>query len=121
MSTSLSDSTGWDMLVPWELSPVCTQLHLWGSDKPEVRTIWVYGNRVSGCYMPESDLDIAVEFDPAQGSDIAERLLKALESEIQPTVPFKLDIRRCTRTDPDTCSAVSTSGITVYRGAITLA
>lgn len=55
----------------FDLSAACDLLAEWARATPLVKRAWVFGSRARSEHRPDSDLDIALELDPAEfiGSD----------------------------------------------------
>ena len=65
MSASTNNSTGSSIELPSELEPVAVVLREWASTRHFILRIYVYGSRLKQTHRPDSDLDVAMEFEPA--------------------------------------------------------
>jgi len=45
---------------------IIKNLRLWASEIPHMRRVFIFGSRVKGNYRPDSDLDIAIDFDKSE-------------------------------------------------------
>ena len=50
-----------------EREEIIHTLHSWANQHPEVRRVHIYGSRARGDHRLDSDIDVAIEIDPAQG------------------------------------------------------
>lgn len=74
----------------------------WARGKPLVKRLYIFGSRARGDHRTDSDIDIAVELDPAvfQGSDESGGLAtwmfetKAWKAEIEKLLPFPVQLER---------------------------
>ena len=74
----------------------------WAACKPLIRRAFIFGSRVRGDNRQDSDIDIAVELDPAEfrGADESGGLAtwmfetKGWKDELQQLIPYKVQLER---------------------------
>ena len=81
--------------MPYGLSEDWLQhLKLWAAQKSEIREVWIFGSRATGCYRTDSDIDIALKLngdtDEKDGIFICEA--ERWSKEIQKFTPVKVDL-----------------------------
>ena len=84
------------------LPQIATLLATWARGKLLVKRVYLFGSRVRGDHGPNSDIDIAVELDPAvfQGVDESGGLVtwmcetKGWKEELQKLIPLKIQLER---------------------------
>lgn len=68
----------------------------WVGRQPLIRRVFIYGSRVRGTQRPDSDLDVALEFDRGtyDGNCLATWICKAKSwrAELQPKLPWTLHL-----------------------------
>ena len=78
------------------LEETVASLERWARARPFVRRLLVYGSRVRGTHSTDSDLDVAIEFDPVGlDSDCLTTWIcdaKKWRKEIQPFIPWPLHL-----------------------------
>lgn len=109
------------MTLSEDLRPAVEILRTWGSSKPFVRRLWLYGSRVKGTARPDSDLDVAVEIDSI-GSDQSMYTSFHYEaatwsSEIQPHISYPLHLKWYDRSNQPVWEGVNSAGHLVYERA----
>lgn len=80
-----------------ETAQIAAALASWARQKPLVHRVFIFGSRARGDHRPDSDLDIAIELDPAEfnGSDDSGGLATWMfatvgwKEELQNLVSFK--------------------------------
>ena len=85
-----------------EVSEVARVISTWARGKPLVKRVYVFGSRVRGNHRPDSDIDIAVELDPAayRGVDESGGLAtwmfetEGWKEELEKLVPLKIQLER---------------------------
>jgi predicted nucleotidyltransferase len=105
-----------------ELVRVKRPLRSWGEAKTFVRRLWIYGSRAKDLHRPESDLDVAIEFDPNDGEDCLTTWTfegDAWQRELQGSLPWRLQLEWY---DPDGSTprierGIRDGGILVYQRA----
>ena len=84
------------------LTPIAESVVTWAIGKPLVRRIWFFGSRVRGDHRVDSDLDIAIELDPAEftGVDESQGLATWMfeadgwREQLQAVVPFPVQVEQ---------------------------
>jgi predicted nucleotidyltransferase len=105
-----------------ELEGIKQTLRSWGEARSFVRRLWIYGSRARALHRPDSDLDVAIEFDPNEGENCLTTWTfqgDAWEKELQQSLPLRLQLEWY---DPDGStprieSGIRDGGILVYRRA----
>jgi len=68
----------------------------WVKNKPFIRKVYIYGSRAREDFREDSDLDIALEFDPVDGDENCLTTwcgeAEIWHEELQPHFPFKLQL-----------------------------
>lgn len=92
----------------------------WASERPPISRAWIFGSRAKGSARHDSDLDVAVEVEPAHGLTARETYEHDLrwlewEDDLAQEVDLKLHLvlRDGDRT-PTTDSGVREGGILVF-------
>lgn len=88
-----------------ELSQIARLVSWWARGKPLVKRVYLFGSRVRGDHGPDSDVDIAVELDPAvfRGVDESGGLAtwmfetKEWKEELEKLIPLKVNSSAITR------------------------
>jgi uncharacterized protein len=109
------------MTVTDELRPAAQALRSWGSSKPFVRRLWIYGSRAKGTAREDSDLDVAVEIEPV-GNDEESYTSFVSEAngwrtELQPMLTYKLHLKWYDRVNKPVWDGVNSAGILVFERA----
>lgn len=84
------------------LPHVASLVSTWARAKPLVKRVYLFGSRVRGDHGADSDLDIAVELDPAvfQGADESGGLAtwmfesKGWKGELETLIPLNVQLER---------------------------
>ena len=105
-----------------ELEQAKQVLQSWAATKPFVRRLWIYGSRAKGLQRPESDLDVAIEFDPNDGENCLTTWTfegDSWQKELQQSLPWRLQLEWY---DPGGSTAriengIRDGGILVYQRA----
>lgn len=77
---------------------LAAKIAIWGATKPLIKRIHVFGSRIRGDHKPESDIDIAIELDPAEcrpGESwytIWTFKTKGWMDELQDLMPYEVDL-----------------------------
>jgi uncharacterized protein len=85
-----------------ELSQIARLVSWWARGKPLVKRVYLFGSRIRGDHGPDSDVDIAVELDPAvfRGADGSGGLAtwmfetKEWKEELEKLIPLKVQLER---------------------------
>ena len=85
-----------------DLDALCRTIADWASGKKLIKRVYVFGSRARSDYRPDSDLDIAVELDPAEfpGSDESGGLATWMfetgdwQAEVQTLVGYVVDLEQ---------------------------
>jgi predicted nucleotidyltransferase len=88
-----------------ELPQIANVVSTWARTKPLVKRVYLFGSRVRGDHGPGSDIDIAVELDPAvfQGADESGGLAtwmfetKGWKEELARLIPLRIQLERSIR------------------------
>ena len=94
-----------------ELESAKQALRSWAEAKSRIRQLWIYGSRAMGVHRADSDLDVAVDFDPNEGEDRLSTWIfegDAWQRELQQLLPWQLQLEWC---DPDGSTPVAENGI----------
>ena len=92
-------------------SRVTNSIAQWAAERPEVRRVWLFGNRVKITHNPES-IDIAVELEPVGDSE--ETLTRWIayadlwKSQLQNRVDSRVDLQWF---DPDGSTPTTKAGL----------
>lgn len=85
-----------------ELFHVASVVSMWARGKPLVKRAYLFGSRVRGDHRVESDIDIALELDPAVFRDVDESggratwmfETKGWKEELEQLIPLKVQLER---------------------------
>ena len=105
-----------------QLAQVAALLASWAARKPLVGRVFLFGSRVRGDHSSNSDLDIAIELDPAechgdQSGGLATwmRDTDDWQEEIAKMIPLKIDLEQYRGEDtPRILKALAQSSFVIY-------
>lgn len=88
------------MAIDPELFKIIGRLQQWAKSTTEVRRMWVYGSRLNGTALRDSDFDLAVDTDPPPHEESAKgefqnRILIEWRNELQALSPWEVRLNHC--------------------------
>jgi uncharacterized protein len=84
--------------VSFDLECAAESLKSWAAGQPTIRRLWVYGSRLKGTYLPESDLDVCVKVDRLESEAQKEEFqvrLREWQEQLSATIGVPVHIQPC--------------------------